>query len=169
MINYHNHWEPASQGSRNCLDKESGMPPMPLVTATSLPVDGLQLGYEKWNFSPGSGEGVEVLEEAYNIKVTSVLSDDEVARSLIRFRTNGTDVLVIIDGDDNSYPAPARSGREGSKGILNAFEIIAEVPQPSVDSDGDGAADRFDNCPHDTQSGPGTLRSGLPVSGRPQR
>jgi len=147
MINYHNHWEPASQGSRNCLDKESSMPPMPLVTAMSLPVDGSQIGYDKWNFTPGTGTGVEVLEEAFNIKVTSVLSDDEVARSHIRFRTNGADVLVIIDGGDNSYPDPARPGREGSKGILNAFEIIADVPPPSVDSDGDGVVDRFDNCP----------------------
>ena len=50
----------------------------------------------------------------------------EVGRSVIRFRTDGTnDVLVIIDGGDNEYPDPARPGREGSKAVLNAFELIA--------------------------------------------
>ena len=139
MVSYHNHWEPASQGSRNCLNKESSMPPMPLVAAMSMPV-GPPPGYDKWDLGFGDGTGVESLQEAYSIKVTSVLSDNDVATSTISFRTNGSDVLVIYDGGDNSYPDPARPGREGSKAILNAFEIRAIVPEPP-DADGNGISD----------------------------
>ena len=127
LVTYHNHWEPRKQSSRNCLDESSGMPPMPLVTARAL--DG--------------GDGVQALTDATNIKVTSVLSDNEVKKSTITFRTNGDDVQILYDGGDDSYPDPARSGREGSKAILNAFQLSAISP----DSDGDGVPDDWDNCP----------------------
>ena len=116
LTSYHNHWEPAKQSTRNCLDRTSTMPPMPVVYATSR------------------GGGVTSLAEAYNIDVTSVLSDAEVATSTIMFETDGIDVLVVYDGGDDSYPDPARPGREGSKGILNAFELVCvgipPVPEP---------------------------------------
>jgi len=114
LKSYHNHWEPAKQSTRNCLDKESSMPPMTGVYATSI------------------GAGVESLVEAYNIKVTSVLTDADVATSTIEFETDGADVRVVYDGGDDSYPDPARPGREGSKGILNAFELMTiwTPPQP---------------------------------------
>jgi hypothetical protein len=32
-------------------------------------------------------------------------------------------VLVIYEAPDNRYPDRARSGREGARGILNAFEL----------------------------------------------
>ena len=142
---YHNHWEPPSQSGRNCLTRESGMPPLPLITAMPLPVDRLP-GYDKWQFPPGSGEGVDVLQEDFNIKVTSVLTDADVATSTIRFRTNGDDVLVLMDCGDNSYPDPGRPGREGSKSILNAFELFSEGGQ-IIDVDEDGVVDGADNCP----------------------
>jgi hypothetical protein len=71
----------------------------------------------------GTGTGVTSLVEAYNIDVTSVLTDADVATSTIEFETDGSDVLVVYDGGNNDYPDPARPGREGSKGILNAFEL----------------------------------------------
>ena len=107
LRSYHNHWEPASQSSRNCLNEESSMPPMPIVHATAYT------------------DGFESLMEAYNIKVTSVLTDADAATSTIEFETDGADVRVVYDGGDDSYPDPARPGREGSKGILNAFELMA--------------------------------------------
>ena len=146
MISYHNHWEPASQGSRNCLDKPSSMPPMPTVYARDFPPAGT-MECMSGDLGGGPGGGVQGLLEAYNIKVTSELADADVATSTIEFLTDGSDVLIVYDGGDNSYPDPARPGREGSKAILNAFELIAEVPPPSVDSDGDGVPDRLDNCP----------------------
>jgi len=147
VTSYHNHWEPAKQSTRNCLTKESTMPPMPSVTVVPLPVAPLP-GYEKWDLPAGTGEGVEMLQGAHDIKVTSVLSDDEVATSTVSFRTNGTnDVLVVYDGGDNSYPDPARPGREGSKAILNAFEILLLAGAPPTDLDNDGIPDAYDNCP----------------------
>ncbi|MHC4214698.1 MAG: hypothetical protein ACYSWP_15150 [Planctomycetota bacterium] len=121
LISYHNHWEPCSQGTRNCLDCYSNMPPMTAVYATSLPVAGLPGCAVAWT---GTGTGVTSHVEAYNIDVTSVLNDADVATSTIEFETDGSDVLVVYDGGDNTYPDPARPEREGSKGILNAFEII---------------------------------------------
>jgi hypothetical protein len=96
---------------------------MPLITATSLPPGPLP-GYLNWSFTPGTGTGVTPIQDAHDVDVTSVTSDEEVSTSTIRFHTHGSDVLVIYDGGDNTYPDPARPGREGSKAVLNAFEII---------------------------------------------
>jgi len=120
LTSYHNHWEPCSQGMRNCLDCTSNMPPMTAVYAMSLPVAGLPGCPVAWS---GTGTGVTSLVEAYNIDVTSVLNDADVATSTIEFETDGSDVLVVYDGGDNTYPDPARPNREGHKAVLNAFEI----------------------------------------------
>jgi len=122
MTSYHNHWEPCTQQTRNCHLCESGMPPMPSVTANPVPAEPLP-GYGSWVLPKGTGKGVVSLLEAKNIKVTSVLKDDEVATSFIKFSTDGSDVLIIYEAADNTYPDRARSGREGSRGILNAFEL----------------------------------------------
>jgi hypothetical protein len=103
------------------------MPNMPAVTAQSLPVSGLP-EYGSWNFTPGTGVGVTPIQNDYDIDVSCVTSDEQVSTSTIRFHTDGNDVLVIYDGGDNTYPDPARPDREGSKAILNAFEIIAVAP-----------------------------------------
>ena len=123
MTCYHNHWEPRKQSTRNCLDQPSRMPPMTGIYAMPLPDKPLP-GYRGWSMGLGTGKGVKSLKEAKGVKVTSVTSDDKVSSSVIRFRTDGSnDVLVVIDGGNNKYPDPARSGREGHKAILNAFEI----------------------------------------------
>jgi len=122
MTSYHNHWEPCKQQTRNCHLCESGMPPMPSVTANPVPAKPLP-GYGSWALPKGTGKGVVALENAKDIKVSSVLRDDEVTRSLIRFATDGSDVLIIYEAPDNTYPDRARSGREGARGIFNAFEL----------------------------------------------
>ena len=123
MTCYHNHWEPRKQSTRNSLDQPSRMPNMPLVHAVPLPAQPLP-GYRGWDIGTGTGKGVVSVREARDIDVTSTTSDAEVGKSVIRFKTDGSnDVLVIIDGGNNDYPDPARRGREGSKAVLNAFEI----------------------------------------------
>lgn len=122
MTSYHNHWEPCKQQTRNCHLCESGMPPMPSVTANPVPTSPLP-GYGSWALPKGTGKGVVALKNAKDIKVSSVLSDDKVTRSFIRFATDGSDVLIIYEAADNTYPDRARSGREGARGILNAFEL----------------------------------------------
>jgi hypothetical protein len=123
MTCYHNHWEPRKQSTRNSLDQPSRMPNMPLVRAMPLPSRPLP-GYRGWDIGTGTGKGVTSILEASDIDVTSATSDAGVGKSVIRFKTDGSnDVLVIIDGGNNDYPDPARKGREGSKAVLNAFEI----------------------------------------------
>jgi acetyl esterase/lipase len=123
MTFYHNHWEPRMQSTRNSLDQPSRMPNLPLVRAMPLPVQPLP-GYRGWDIGTGTGKGVTSIQEDRDIDVTSVTADAKVGRSVIRFKTDGSnDVLVIIDGGNNDYPDPARRGREGSKAVLNALEI----------------------------------------------
>jgi hypothetical protein len=123
MTCYHNHWEPRKQSTRNCLDQPSRMPNLRRVRATALPAEPLP-GYRNWELGRGTGKGVTSIREAKDVKVTSETSDDELSRSVIRFKTDATnDVLVIIEGGDDTYDDPARKGREGHKAILNAFEI----------------------------------------------
>ncbi len=123
MTCYHNHWEPKKQSTRNSLDQLSRMPPMTGARAVPLPPKPLP-GYQSWGMGFGAGKGVTSIREAGSIKVTSETSDDKVATSLIRFKTDGTnDVLMILEGGDDKYPDPARKKREGHKAILNAFEI----------------------------------------------
>ncbi|MHC4742675.1 MAG: sialidase family protein [Planctomycetota bacterium] len=129
MTCYHNHWEPKKQSTRNCLDQPSQMPPINSVRAMALPAAPLA-GYRGWSMGLGTGGGVTSLLEAEDVKVTSVTSDAEVCKSLIRFRTDGSnDVLVVIDGGNDEYPDPARKGREGHKAVLNAFELEVSNPK----------------------------------------
>jgi hypothetical protein len=144
LISYHNHWEPCSQGTRNCLDCTSNMPNMPRVSAQSLPTDSL--GYN-FGFEFGTGMGVTPLQDACDVDVSCVTSDDDVSTSTIRFFTDGSDILVIYDGGDNTYPDPARSGREGSKGILNAF--ILQMTAPPVKAWGPSPTDGAENVSPD--------------------
>ncbi|MHC4499354.1 MAG: Calx-beta domain-containing protein, partial [Planctomycetota bacterium] len=86
LTSYHNHWEPYSQGTRNCLTEISNMPPMEKVYARSL---GESVACTSpWEAS-GTGTGVTSLVEAYDIDVTSVLTDADVATSTIEFETDG--------------------------------------------------------------------------------
>jgi hypothetical protein len=52
--------------------------------------------------------------------------DDELIPSLVKFATDGSPVLIIYQADRSEplYPDCARAGREGARGILNAFELI---------------------------------------------
>ena len=134
LHSYHNHWEPCKQKNRNCLDCTCGMPPMPSITANPLPrkVDSDQdkseniLSQYRWNLPPGTGKGVKAIESAYNVAPQHVLSDEKLVPSIIKFSTDGSEVLVIYQADRSLplYPDCARKGREGARGILNAFELV---------------------------------------------
>jgi len=124
LYSYHNHWEPCTQKTRNCLDCVCGMPPMPSITANPLPT-GPVPGYN-WRVPTGTGKGVKSIKNAYNVAPQHVYSDDELVPSVIKFETDGSPVLVIYQADRTEplYPDCARPGREGARGILNAFELI---------------------------------------------
>ncbi|MHC4346882.1 MAG: hypothetical protein ACYSUP_19635 [Planctomycetota bacterium] len=133
---YHNFWEPCTQSTRNCLNCDCGMPPMPAITARSLPEKLVSLDADGdpteggWTWKAmlpvGDGKGVEPIQNAYNVAPQHVYKDSELVPSVIKFKTDGSDVLVIYEADRSEplYPDCARKGREGARGILNAFEII---------------------------------------------
>jgi len=135
LYSYHNHWEPCKQKNRNCLDCDCGMPPMPSITANPLPAkpdktpqdraDNILKRY-RWNLPTGTGKGVTAIENAYNVAPQHVLSDEELVPSIIKFSTDGSEVLIIYQADRSLplYPDCARKGREGARGILNAFHLV---------------------------------------------
>jgi hypothetical protein len=136
LISYHNHWEPCKQKNRNCLDCDCGMPPMPLISANPLPGKDRKsqkdlseniLSQYRWSLPFGTGKGVTAIENAYDVAPQHVLSDEELIPSVIKFATDGSEVLVIYQADRSLplYPDCARKGREGARGILNAFELIS--------------------------------------------
>jgi hypothetical protein len=110
---------------------------MPAITARSLPEQLVSLdangvrteGGWTWKamLPKGTGKGVEPILNAYNVAPQHVYKDSELVPSVIKFATDGSDVLVIYEADRSEplYPDCARKGREGARGILNAFEIIA--------------------------------------------
>jgi len=136
LLSYHNFWEPCTQKTRNCLDCVCGMPPMPAITAGPLPArlvsnnpDSDALGGKmtyKAKLPVGDGKGVKSIQNAYNVAPQHVYKDSELVPSVIKFETDGSDVLVIYQADRSEplYPDCARKGREGARGILNAFELI---------------------------------------------
>jgi len=136
MNSYHNFWEPCTQSTRNCLNCDCGMPAMPSVTAGPLPKQLLSLDADGnplaggWSYKAmlpeGTGKGVESIQNAYNVAPQHVYKDSELVPSVIKFSTDGSDVLVIYQADRSEplYPDCARKGREGARGILNAFELI---------------------------------------------
>ena len=140
MNSYHNFWEPCTQKTRNCLDCVCGMPPMPSVTANPLPERLVSLDANgvplpgKQNYKAmlpvGTGKGVKSIQNAYNVAPQHVYKDSELVPSVIKFSTDGSDVLVIYQADRSEplYPDCARKGREGARGILNAFELIQLGP-----------------------------------------
>jgi len=135
LYSYHNHWEPCKQSTRNCLDCFCGMPPMPSITANALPGkpdESVQdksdniLSHYRWNLPPGTGKGIIAIKNAYNVAPQHVYLDEELVPSVIKFATDGSEVLIIYQADRSRplYPDCARKGREGARGILNAFELI---------------------------------------------
>jgi len=128
LVSYHNHWEPCSQKTRHCMDCVCSMPPMPSVTANPLPETPLHGYSSHWGLPQGTGKGVKAITNAFDVPVTYELADANASTSRIVFETDGSQVLVIYKAADNSYPDCGRKNREGSRGILNAFELSFVTP-----------------------------------------
>ena len=59
----------------------------------------------------------------YWTTIRNVLEDAKVAKSRIVFATDGSEVVIDYKAGSNAYPDCGRKRREGSRGILNAFEL----------------------------------------------
>jgi len=130
LYSYHNHFYHCDRYEDGCLGivkfrggfyqtaAEQG--PMPAIRVTALPPESPP-GYDHWAFGPGTGKGVETIQNAYNVSATHVDEDWKLSPSLVKFRTDGSPVLVIYEAprdywDYREYP--------GGRAILNAFRLI---------------------------------------------
>ncbi len=130
LYSYHNHFYHCDRYEDSCLGivkfrggfyqtaAEQG--PMPAIRVTSLPPESPP-GYDHWGFGPGTGKGVEAIQNAYNVSATHVDDDWKLSPSLVKFRTDGSPVLVTYEAprdywDYREYP--------GGRAILNAFRLI---------------------------------------------
>ena len=127
LLTYHNHWYHCDRYECDCLGMvkyrdeyratraEQG--PMPSITVNALPEKPLP-GYEKWALPRGTGRGVTTIQNVYHFTAQHVTQDEQLVPSVVKFKTDGSPVLVIYEApqdywDYRDYP--------GGRGILNAF------------------------------------------------
>jgi hypothetical protein len=130
LYSYHNHFYHCDRYEDSCLgivkfrggfyQSAAEQGPMPAIRVTALPPKSPP-GYDHWGYGPGTGKGVESIQNAYNVSATHVDDDWKLSPSLVRFRTDGSPVLVIYEAprdywDYREYP--------GGRAILNAFKLI---------------------------------------------
>jgi len=130
LYSYHNHFYHCDRYETSCLGTikyrsffmadapEQG--PMPAITVQALPPKPLP-GYEDWSFPKGPGKGVTAIKNAYNVKTQHIDEDEKLSPSVVRFRTDGSPVLVVYEApkfyiDYRDYP--------GGRAILNAFRLV---------------------------------------------
>jgi hypothetical protein len=68
------------------------------------------------------GDGVEMIEGAYNVPISQVTRDSQLVPSLVRFRTNGSAVHIVYESGCCVHDG-IRPARIGGRAILNAFEL----------------------------------------------
>lgn len=142
LFSYHNHWYHCDRYECDCLGMveyrgaykasraEQGL--MPSIKAMSFAqAQGLYEGFSKDNeyqdaynkLSKPAGVatgGVTAIKDAYHVTAQHVSHDEELIPSLIKFRTDGSAVLVIYEApqdywDYRDYP--------GGRAILNGFRL----------------------------------------------
>jgi hypothetical protein len=134
LYSYHNNFYHCDRYETSCLGpikfrsfylataEEQG--PMPSITVHALPPKPLP-GYNKWGVPKGPGTGVTAIKNAYNVPSQHVDSDAKLTPSIVRFRTDGSPVLVAYEApkfyiDYRDYP--------GGRAVLNAFRLIRVKP-----------------------------------------
>jgi hypothetical protein len=134
LYSYHNNFYHCDRYETSCLGpikfrsfylataEEQG--PMPSITVHALGPKPLP-GYNKWGVPKGPGTGVTAIKNAYNVPSQHVDSDAKLTPSIVRFRTDGSPVLVAYEApkfyiDYRDYP--------GGRAVLNAFRLIRVKP-----------------------------------------
>jgi len=137
LTGYHNLWEPQSDDSRECTKNGYGHLPMPKVHVWSfedandfgrwLDLHIPQYAGQFWDglgkikgFAgpPPHGTNVVAIEEDYNVMPSATTNDDEVTKSLVKFWTDGSPVIIMYESGDCET-----SQYRGCRGVLNAFEV----------------------------------------------
>jgi hypothetical protein len=70
----------------------------------------------------GCGAGVQMLEADYDVPIQQVTSDSLLNTSLVKFRTDGSPVLIVYE-NGCCIADTVRPGRGGNRSILNAFRL----------------------------------------------
>jgi len=130
LYSYHNHFYHCDRYEDSCLgivkyrgrfnQSAAEQGPMPAVRVLPFLPRALP-GYDKWGVPKGTGKGVTAIREARNVTAQHVDEDWKLSPSLVKFRTDGSGVLVIYEAprdywDYREYP--------GGRAILNAFRLI---------------------------------------------
>jgi hypothetical protein len=149
LYSYHNHFGCYRGSPVHCDCICDVVPPMPVIKAMSAK-DAYELPHTQGSFGklfPGYStdalpEGVVSIEDACNVQPQQVTTDAELVPSEIRFATDGSPVLVLYQGGC-CEPDPVREDRDGGRGILNAFRLVAidDVSFAYGPNPGDGAVD----------------------------
>ncbi|MHC4475518.1 MAG: Calx-beta domain-containing protein [Planctomycetota bacterium] len=131
LYSYHNHFGCYRGTPVHCDCSCSPVPPMPVIKGMSvkdayeLPHTGGSFGKLFPGYDPDAlPEGVISIQDACNIQPQQVTTDAELVPSMIKFATDGSPVLVLYQGGC-CEPDPVRDDRDGGRGILNAFRLIA--------------------------------------------
>jgi hypothetical protein len=155
LYSYHNHFgcyrlpETDDGTPVNCDCVCDASPAMPIIRGMSV-LDARSLPYQQgdsftklfpgvdWDTGPFS-RGVVSIQDACNVQIQQVTTDDELVPSVIRFQTDGSAVLVLYKAGCCESD-PVRPGRVGGRGILNAFRLVrsGEILYAFNPSPGDG-------------------------------
>ena len=147
LISYHNRYGGERNGGQpywECICDPQ--PPMSEITA--LAVAGTHTLYNEYGSNYewqkfkgqyddlGSSDGVQLLQADYDVEIQQVTRDEDLVPSVIKFRTDGSPVLVVYE-NGCCVTDTVRPGRSGGRAILNAFEMkivkhatAASMPKP---------------------------------------
>ena len=160
LYSYHNHFDcfrvPGTDEPTLVECSRASNPQPPIVSIKAYAVKNCADFYDapyqgKPTYAPekfmiegqmGSGD-VETLEAAYNVVIQQVTSDDELIPSRMKFRTDGSAVLIIYEAGCCVHDQ-VRPTRSGGRAILNAFRLVQLEGSPGCDLNKDGVVNFLD-------------------------
>ncbi|MHC4645423.1 MAG: hypothetical protein ACYTBJ_07965 [Planctomycetota bacterium] len=141
LYSYHNFWYYCDRYECDCgpgfveyrgeyRANKPAQGPMPSIKAMSLPekppATWLATKDAGWVLPKGTGKGVTAIQNAYHVEAQHVEHDEELIPSIVKFRTDGSPVVIIYEApqdywDYRDYP--------GGRAILNAFRLESVTQQ----------------------------------------
>jgi hypothetical protein len=139
LVSYHNLWEPCGDGVRECTKCGYSGQAMPNVHVWSyedandfgqwLGIHYPQYAGQFWDGfrkikgfggPPPHSTNVVAIEEDCNVMPSSTTNDDEVTKSLVKFWTDGSPVIIMYESGDC-----ITTQYIGCRGVLNAFRVVS--------------------------------------------
>ncbi|HUW20535.1 MAG TPA: Calx-beta domain-containing protein [Sedimentisphaerales bacterium] len=165
LLSYHNRFKGERNGDQphwECIAPYCGEydchAELPMTAIEAMALAGAQnlygSGYDYGKligggtYPVGSPDGVELFQGAYDVPIQQVTTDDQLVPSLIKFRTDGSAVLVTYTGtccveDDLRNSQNSSYHRLSGRAALNAFRLVllSEVMKAKDPAPRDGAED----------------------------